>query len=229
MRELWMTDVWHIQSSGTPGRMESGQINPITRVSWDAGTKGMQFICLLTRAPGEARAPRLLLHGVADSWPTSRVLGCLEVPGRRIRKSSGGTSPWPVWRMPRLTWWGGWAVTGFKRSLSSPRNAPCHFLLGQTCPAGLRWNPPPTACPIYRKAVLFLLSFVRRSFSTSHNLTAFVRVTSLWVVSEVIHLSANANWSTSQCAHWSGGDRLLYSPVGTNRIHACTFDTWIKL
>lgn len=40
MRGLWMTDVWHLKSSGTPGRMESGQINAIMQVPWEMGTKG---------------------------------------------------------------------------------------------------------------------------------------------------------------------------------------------
>lgn len=39
-----------------------------------------------------------------------------------------------------LTCWRGYTVTSFKCSLSSPSNAPCHFLLGQTCPAGLNWK-----------------------------------------------------------------------------------------
>lgn len=45
--------------------------------------------------------------------------------------------------MPRLAGWGGDAATGFKCSLSSPSNAPCHFLLGQACPGGLNWKSSP--------------------------------------------------------------------------------------
>ncbi len=100
-----------------------------------------------------------------------------------------------------------------KSLVSSPSKASCHFLFGQTCPAG------PT-CKIYSLSMSHLKtpsSFLLHSFSTTpssspcHTVTPFVRVTRLWVVSKVIHLSVNTNLSTSQRIHWSGGDRVLHS------------------
>lgn len=45
-RSRCMTDVWHLKSSGTPGWIESGQINAITQVSGGNGDKGTSSVCL---------------------------------------------------------------------------------------------------------------------------------------------------------------------------------------
>lgn len=40
LKSAWGSSEWHLKSSGTPGRMESGQINAIMQVPWEMGTKG---------------------------------------------------------------------------------------------------------------------------------------------------------------------------------------------
>lgn len=150
-----MTDVWHLKSCGTPGWIESGQINAITQVSGEKEDKGTQPVCMLTGASGAAWAPGLLLHAwngrqMNDLTSATSPWG----PHRCLAKSPGRSALWTwpqwMWWMPRLTSWGGCRTARFMCSVSSPSKAPCHFLLGQTCPAGLTWKSTPSACPIWK-------------------------------------------------------------------------------
>lgn len=143
-------------------------------------------------------APGLLVHGKADSWLTSRLPCCLrfpQMPHKGPAHNCAVNRPW-------------WALRGGDERLGShashaekgtqqpglrvrcqaPSKAPCHFLLGLTCPAESTWKCTPSACPTWKPHPLSLLFSI---------LTPVIGVTSLWVAIEVIHVSINTNLFTN--------------------------------
>lgn len=149
-----MTDVRHLKSSGTPGWMELGQINAIMQVSGETGGQ-RDTVCLpaLLELLARLREPAPLLHGMADSWLTSLVLHCLQVPTDASQRALAEV-PCELDHGECDECLGSLAEEGAQQpglsvQCQGPSKAPCHFLLCQTCPAGPTWKSTPSACPIW--------------------------------------------------------------------------------
>lgn len=85
---------------------------------------------------------------------------------KSLGRSASRTWPWWMWWIPQLACWGGYSTTGFMCAVSSPSKAPCHCLLGQTCPAGPTWKSTPSACPIWKShplSSLFLPALIQHN------------------------------------------------------------------
>lgn len=150
---LCMTDVWHLKSSRTSSWIEPGQISAITQVSQGImGTKGHSLSACLLGAPAWACALGLLLHGKADSWLTSRVLHRLEVPADASQRTRV-EAPSELHHSECDESLGSLAEDAAQQSglcvrCQAPGKPPCHFPLGQTCPAGTMWKSTSSACRI---------------------------------------------------------------------------------
>ena len=157
---LRMTDVRHLKSSGTPGWMESGQINAITQVSGEAGDKGTQSVCPLcwsswrgsSTSPASAWNGRQLtdLASATLPWGPHRCLA--KSPGR----SASRARPRRVWWMPRLACRGGCTTTGFKCSVSRPLKSPLSFSVR-----------PNMSCRAYLKIYSLSMSHLTAASSSS--------------------------------------------------------------
>lgn len=200
----------------------------------DRGTKGHSLSACSAGAPGEASRT-----SPASAWNGRQLTDLASAtlpsgPHRCLAKSPGRSAlrarPRRVWWMPRLACWGGCTTTGFKCSVSRPLKSPLSFSV-----------MPNMSCRAYLKIYSLSMSHLTAASSSSslpsctqllpllfpcHTLTPFVRVTSMWVASEVIHLSANTNLSTSRCTHWLwvGGCRVLYTvrwgPILVVHVHS---------
>lgn len=114
--------------------------------------------------------------------------------------------------------------------VSSPSKSPFHFLISQmSWRAHCTWGSTHSPFPIWKTSFSsFSIAFPTPCPLSQHTLTPFVSITKPWVVSDVIYLSQIPNLSSSQYIHWSGRDRVPYSAVRGDPIHACAFSTCIK-
>ena len=217
--------------------MESGQINAIMQVSWGNGDKGTT-VCL-------ACTPKLLarleyqvfffMHGMADSWPTSWVLHCPEVPTDASQRAR--------------------AVVPHKLDHGECDECLCPFAKVGTQQSGyvfcvsqktlsfsVRQNKP---CRAYLKIYSLSMSHLKTP-SCFFSLSSCAHSAQLllpFLATLSVHLSAlpSCEWFLK----WSicpripiyqlvsayidrGGDRVPYSTVESNPVHVCAFNTWIK-
>lgn len=115
----------------------------------ETGTKGHS----LSDALPELLAPLahqvcFYMHGMADSWLTSRALHCLELPTDALQSALAhrrlvATENVMNARVSRA----GYTTTGFMCSLSSPLKATCHLVLVQTCPVEPNSKCTPSTSP----------------------------------------------------------------------------------
>lgn len=176
-----MTDVWHLKSSGTGGWMESGQINAITQVSGEMGTKGHSL---------SACSPELLArleHQVCFcmEWQTSDCDHTSATspwgPHRCLTKSSGrsASQTWPrwMWWVPRLACSGGYTTTSWRLQCQALQKPPLSFSVRPNIPCGAYLkNLLPQHVPSENPMLFLFFFFLLHSFSTTPSFLATLSV-----------------------------------------------------